>query len=352
MSVNEPHTKTPRRTRASMMRCAENMGVAPNATPRHPQAVLVKDSIAEHSDTTIQKPMLKWVGGKTQILDKLLAEFPTDMNNYREIFLGGGSVLLGLLTYVRLGIIRLRGCVYAYDLNEPLISMYKNIQSNHNELYSHLSSIIAEYNSCDDYALNRNPKNAEEARTKKENYYYWTRNRYNQLSPDGKNSAIGSAILIFLNKTCFRGVFRIGPRGFNVPYGNYTNPKIIDKKHLDEIHELIQGVVFKCSDFSVSLGEVESDDYVYLDPPYAPESENSFVGYTKCGFGIDSHAALFEQVHKLAASNKIMMSNADVPLVRDKFADERYTLLPVLCKRSINAKNPESKSKEVIIKNY
>ena len=96
----------------------------------------------------IQKPILKWVGGKTQIINNLINQFPIEINNYYEIFLGGGSVLLALLTYIKNGIINIQGNIYAYDLNEPLIYTYKNIQSNHNELYIELQKIIIDFNSC------------------------------------------------------------------------------------------------------------------------------------------------------------------------------------------------------------
>ena len=178
---------------------------------------------------TIPKPILKWVGGKTQILDKLIVEFPTEINNYREIFLGGGSVLLTLLSYVKNGIIKIHGNIYAYDLNEPLIYIYINIQSNHNELYNEIQKLITEFNSCGDGEINRTPKNIDDAKIAKENYYYWFRSEYNKLSVNDKKTTIGSAMFIFLNKTCFRGVFRVGPKGFNVPYGHYNNPEIINK---------------------------------------------------------------------------------------------------------------------------
>ena len=84
-------------------------------------------------------------------------------------------------------------------------------------------------------------------------------------------------MFIFLNKTCFRGVFRIGPNGFNVPYGHYVNPEIINKEHLFEIHSLIQNVIFQVADFNVSLANIQSNDFIYLDPPYVPEKKNSFV---------------------------------------------------------------------------
>ena len=179
------------------------------------------------------------------------------------------------------------------------------------------------------------------------------RGEYNKLSLIDKMGILGSAMFIFLNKTCFRGVFRVGPNGFNVPYGHYKNPEIINKEHLDDIHNLIQGVIFECCDFTTSLATVEPDDFVYLDPPYAPESNTSFVGYTENGFNIKQHNILFNLIHTLTDTNKkVMMSNSDVSLVRENFTGEKYTIVSILCKRSINSKNPDAKANEVIIKNY
>ena len=294
------------------------------------------------------KPILKWVGGKTQIVDKLLQEFPTEINNYREIFLGGGSVLFAILSCVKNGAIQIRGKIRAYDANESLIGVYKNIQTNHEELYDKLQELINEMNKCGDGEINRKPANIEEARLAKENYYYWIRNKYNQLTD--KKTTTASAMFIFLNKTCFRGVFRVGPNGFNVPYGHYNNPEIVNREHLDEIHELIQGVIFECSDFTKSLESLETNDFIYLDPPYAPEKETSFVGYTENGFNMENHQTLFNVLNGTNA--KWMLSNADVKLVRDNFTDEKYKIESIVCKRSINSKNPHAKAKEVIIKNY
>jgi DNA adenine methylase len=302
------------------------------------------------------KPILKWVGGKTQILDKLITNFPLDINNYHEIFLGGGSVLLTLLTYVKNGIIKVNGNIYAYDLNEPLIYMYKNIQSNHNNLYDEIHKLILEHNECKNEEKIKKPKNIIEAQLNKENYYYWIRNKYNNLNLDEKKSIIGSAMFIFLNKTCFRGLFRVGPNGFNVPYGNYKNPEIINKEHLEEVHILIQNVIFTCSDFSNSFDNIQENDFIYLDPPYAPETDTSFVDYTETGFNLEKHNKLFEIIHELTETEKntkIMLSNADVSLVRNHFStNKKFNITSILCKRAINSKNPDAKTKEVIITNY
>jgi DNA adenine methylase len=302
---------------------------------------------------SIPKPIIKWIGGKTQIIDKLITKFPSEMNNYREIFLGGGSVLLTLLSYVKNDTIKINGNIYAYDLNEPLIYVYKNIQANHNELYDEIQKIIEEFNTCGNGKINKKPITIEEAKINKENYYYWIRSSYNKLNSDEKKTTSSSAMFIFLNKTCFRGMFRVGPNGFNVPYGHYNNPEIINREHLEEIHQLIKNVIFECCDFTTSLGKIETDDFVYLDPPYAPEKNTSFVGYTENGFGSEKHKCLFELIDKLTETDKkLLLSNADVILVREHFTKEKYEIESILCKRSINSKNPDAKAKELIIKNY
>ena len=161
-------------------------------------------------------------------------------------------------------------------------------------------------------------------------------------------------MFIFLNKTCFRGVFRVGPKGFNVPYGHYNNPEIINKEHLLEIHILIQNVVFECCDFNTSLTIVEPNDFVYLDPPYAPETDTSFVGYTENGFNIENHNKLFKLCNDEININnkKFMMSNSNTDFVKQHFTEEKYSIKVITAKRSINSKNPDAKAKEVIIKNY
>ena len=307
----------------------------------------------KYNKENITKPFLKWVGGKTQIVDKLIIKFPNEINNYHEIFLGGGSVLLTLLSYVNNGDIKINGNIYAYDLNEPLIYLYKNIQKDYNELYNEIQKIIIQFNSCGDGEINRKPKNINEAMISKENYYYWIRSEYNKLSLIDKNTIIGSSMFIFLNKTCFRGIFRIGPNGFNVPYGHYKNPEIVNKEHLKEINNLIQDVIFECCDFNISLQNIKKNDFVYLDPPYVPEKKTSFVKYNENVFNIDTHINLFNLINKLTDDNiKMILSNSDVSIVRENFTNEKYNIESILCKRTINSKKPSSKTQEVIIKNY
>jgi len=293
------------------------------------------------------KPILKWVGGKTQIIDKLLSYFPTEINDYHEIFLGGGSVLLTLLQYIKDKKIFLHGRIYAYDLNEALIYVYKNIQSNYTGLYSEIEVLINEYNSISEMkGGNKKPNSISEAKISKENYYYWIRKSYNLL--ENKKSLLSSAYFIFLNKTCFRGMYRVGPNGFNVPFGNYKNPEIVSLEHLKEVSILIKDVIFECLDYSKSIEKVQEGDTVYMDPPYAPETTNSFVGYTEQGFGLSEHQKLFNLCDNLKNVNFIM-SNAYVELVKEHF--NNYELYPIQCKRSINSKNPGAKTTEVIIRN-
>ena len=315
---------------------------------------IVKDVLTGGENIKIHKPIIKWVGGKTQIIEKVLHHFPTGINNYHEIFLGGGSVLLAFLDYVKKGLINVKGQIYAYDINDVLIYMYKNIQNNHLELYSQLQLLIADFNLCNnDGELNRKPTNIEEARQLKENYYYWIRNNYNNLSIEDKRTSLGSAYFIFLNKTCFRGMFRLGPNGFNVPYGNYKNPEIINLEYLNEIHDLIKDVIFEHKSYEDSLLNIKEDDFTYLDPPYAPEKNTSFVEYTEKGFSLEDNNKLFNIIDSLTNRDiKTLMSNSDVDLVNNYFNKKPYKIEKISCKRSINASKPGSKTNEVLIHNY
>jgi DNA adenine methylase len=296
----------------------------------------------------IQKPFLKWVGGKTQIIKEIMIKFPDEINNYHEIFLGGGSVLFAVLSSQKEGKIKINGQIYAYDLNEQLINIYKHIQSNKDELFDYMNKYWDEYDSIKGVDVNRKPNTLEEAKTSKESYYYWVRNLFNSMN---KSLVEYSAIFIFLNKTGFRGLYREGPNGFNVPYGHYTKtPKMITKEELNIINELIQYVKFECCDFSESINKVKKEDFMYLDPPYAPENSKSFVGYTTDGFNIETHNNLFKAI--IASDKKginFILSNSKVELVTDCFKD--YHIQEIEARRAINSKNPDAKTSEVIINN-
>lgn len=283
---------------------------------------------------SITKPFLKWVGGKTQILKEVLGMFPSEICNYHEPFLGGGSVLLGFLSYVKSGKITLTGKVYASDVNANLIALYKNIQERPRELIAEVKKLTG---------------NGEE-------YYYEIRTRFNTLTGAERSGVAASAMMLFLNKHGFRGMYREGPKGINVPYGNYKNPQVIDEEHILSVSELIKGVEFAVCSFTESLPKVRRDgrDFVYLDPPYAPEAETSFVGYTAGGFDAEKHKALFKLCNDLVSGGsgvKMLMSNADVLFVKEAFPTPLFRTVVISCRRAINSKNPESRTNEVLIAN-
>tara|TARA_Y100000389_G_scaffold62254_1_gene58320 strand:- start:4847 stop:5746 length:900 start_codon:yes stop_codon:yes gene_type:complete len=298
------------------------------------------------SDNKLQKPFLKWVGGKTQIINDIISKIPTEMNNYHELFLGGGSVLLSVLSLQKQNKILIKNKIYAYDINNDLINVYKNIQNNKEELYKIINLYINEYNSITGSIINRKPISIEESKTSKESYYYWIRNKYNKID---KNTIECSALFMFINKTCFRGMYREGPNGYNVPYGHYKEtPTIISKTDLDYISDLIKDVEFKHNSFTDSIKNVNEGDFVYLDPPYAPENSKSFVGYNADGFNLETHKLLFNEIKKLK-NIKFVMSNAKVDIVTNSFKD--YNCHEIVVRRAINSKNPGSTTKEVIIYN-
>jgi len=300
------------------------------------------------------KPFLKWVGGKTQIIHDVLALFPKQIHNYHEPFLGGGSVLLALLSDKS---ITVSGRIYASDINPHLIALYKNIQHHPEQLIEEVKKLADEYAKCSGSVINRKPATIEEAMTSPESYYFWIRSRFNLITKDALYMTVlasiqASAMLLFLNKTCFRGLYREGPRGFNVPFGNYKNPTIIDETHIREVSALIRDVIFTCEPYVNSLVRVSGHpegDFVYLDPPYAPETSTSFVSYTADGFSLKDHKILFSICDKIEA--RMLMSNSDVALVNEAFAGPQYTKKTVSCKRSINSKSPDSRTNEVLITN-
>ena len=308
---------------------------------------LANNNIELTKKVKIQKPFLKWVGGKTQLMEHILDRIPKEMNNYHELFLGGGSVLLAVLSLKKQNKITIKNNIYAYDINKALINVYKHIQKNKDKVYKYIQSYIGVYDKLTGTDINRKPKNLTEAKTSKESYYYWLRSEYNKMKISYKRSAL----FMVLNKLCFRGMYREGPNGNNVPYGHYKKtPEIISKTDLDNISELIKDVKFIHNSFTNSIKKVKKDDFVYLDPPYAPEDKKSFVGYVAGGFNLDLHNKLFDEIKELDKKKiKFAMSNAKVKLVTDAFKD--FNCQDIVARRAINSKNPGSKTMEVIIYN-
>ena len=316
-----------------------------------PKKKIKVKSVKKNVDITgvkFEKPFIKWVGGKTQIINSIVSKFPKKINNYHELFLGGGSVLLALLSLKKAGRIQITGNIYAYDLNNLLINVYKHIQSSKEQLYKMLSTIFKEYNGITGTIINRKPQTIEEAKTSKESYYYWTRKQFNEID---KQSIECSSMFIFLNKTCFRGVYREGPNGFNVPYGHYKKtPSFFTEVNLSELSDLIKDVKFVNCSFTDSIKNVKKGDLVYLDPPYAPETSTSFVGYTINGFCIETHKHLFTEILNLnKIKMKFVLSNAKVDLVMEYF--NKFKMEDIKARRAINSKNPEATTTEVIIYN-
>lgn len=301
--------------------------------------------------SSIQKPFLKWVGGKTQLLNCIIPKIPSVINNYHELFLGGGSVLLAVLSLQKQGSLKINGNVYAYDLNKSLIDLFNHIKCNKNEFYETITSVCNEYNSIKLLKCERDerkPESLEMALKSKESYYYWTRKLYNE-TPEGTIQK--SALFLFLNKTCFRGLYREGPNGFNVPFGNYKSQLVlITQETLDSVSDLIKNVEFIHSTFETSIKNVGTGDFAYIDPPYAPEQATSFVGYTVCGFNNELHTLLFNEIKEIdTRGGKFVMSNAKVPLVVTNFTS--FNCEDVTARRAINSKNPDATTTEVVIYN-
>ena len=308
------------------------------------------------SEVVPERPFLKWVGGKTQIIGDVLGLFPTEMVNYHEPFVGGGSVLLALLSARRSGAIKVTGTVNASDVNPTLIGLYKHVQERPDALVAEVERLVAERAACGsngaDGPFSRTPATLQEALLNPESHYYWVRAAFNAMSAEERLTVKGSATFLFLNKTCFRGVYREGPRGFNVPYGHYKNPSVIDGAHVRAVSALLQGVVFVCRPFGEALRGATAGDFAYLDPPYAPEQDTSFVGYTSDGFDLDAHRALFKACDELKGRDiRMLMSNADVALVREAFPSSRYATRVVSCRRAIHSKEPDARTNEVLITN-
>ena len=266
-------------------------------------------------------PIVKWVGGKRQLMFELLKNMPETYNRYFEPFIGGGALFFELQPQ--------NG--YISDMNEELINLYSVVRDD-------------VYNLIDD--LNKHKISKE--------YFLKIRNidrteKYNKLSDIQKASRF-----IYLNRTCFNGLYRVNSQGqFNVPFGNYKTPRIVDTENLINCSKLLKNTEICCADFSEILKKVQKGDFVYFDPPYVPLNEtSSFTSYTKYGFDLDMQFKLRDVCDELDSMGVMfMLSNSDTKLVNELYSN--YEIKKVFASRAINANgNGRGKITEVLVRNY
>lgn len=299
------------------------------------------------------KPFLKWAGGKTQLLDELVSRLPEIVKDtkyiesYIEPFVGGGAMFFYLKNNFMI-----RNS-FLFDVNPELVVGYTTMQKDHKKLTVLLQEIEKEYLSRSD--------------EEREKYYYVVRDKYNRqishfdYSCYNDSWAERASYLIFLNKTCFNGLFRQNKKGhFNVPYGSYKNPRICCTENIAEVHKALQNTEIFCSDFSESEKYIKKGSLVYFDPPYRPlNSTASFTDYAKEGFDDKDQkklAKFFKDMDKRGAY--LILSNSDPKNenTEDNFFDElykEYTINRVLASRMINCQGSKrGHISELIITNY
>ena len=292
----------------------------------------------------IAKPFLKWAGGKTQLISDIERTLPTEITKekftYIEPFVGSGAVLFWMLNNFP----KLEKAVIN-DINEDLINTYKTIASNPKELISILEILQNEFHN-----LEGNEEN-------KKLYYYQKRELYNTRKEEKSGQA---ALFIFLNRTCFNGLYRVNSKNlYNVPMGGYKKPTICDKENILAVSNALQKVEILNGDFEQTLDYANNNSLFYFDPPYKPLSEtSSFNSYAKDEFNDSEQIRLRDFCNKLDVLNHTwILSNSDVKgkNENDNFFDDLYSdfnIQRVDARRSINA-NPEKRGKltELLITN-
>ena len=292
------------------------------------------------------KPFLKWAGGKGQLLREIEKYYPFGsgvITKYAEPFVGGGAVLFDILSKYNLKEI------YISDINAELINTYVTVRDYIEELIKLLKT----------YQLEYVPLETEDRKS----YYMAKRKQFNDLKVNGNEAENieKAALMIFLNKTCFNGLFRVNKKGlFNVPMGAYKNPLICDEKNLRAVSDKLQNVKIVCGDYRKSADFIDEHTFVYFDPPYRPLTETaSFTAYTENLFNDEEQielAEFVESMHKKGA--KIVVSNSAPKNsnTEDDFFDNIYSahkIKRVEATRMINC-NSESrgKIKELLISNF
>ena len=276
------------------------------------------------------KPFLKWVGGKSQLIEVIQDRYPESIgeqiDKYCEPFVGGGAVLFDLLNRYDFSKVLIN------DINQDLVNAYIQIRDNSQALISRLAELQDEFHTANDEI--------------RKQIYYSVRDRFNALDVKEDNDKIEKAsLLIFLNKTCFNGLYRVNRKGeFNVPMGAYKNPLICDKENIEAVSELLQNVDVRCGDYKETLDFIDADTFVYIDPPYRPLSKTaSFTAYASGGFGDKEQIELRDYVNEINARGaRTLISNSD-PKNEDRgdeFFDKlyrRYQIDRVPAKRMINS---------------
>lgn len=282
------------------------------------------------------KPFLKWAGGKGQLLGQIAQHLPAELKEgnltkYAEPFIGGGAVFYLIANDFDVSEF------FISDMNEDLVLAYSTIQQQVGGLIERLDEIQRQYRQYD-------PDRRKE-------YFYETRQLFNQrrvggaLPLSGQDKALHVARLVFLNRTCFNGLYRVNSRGeFNVPFGNYRNPKICDAKNLRAVSESFQSAEIRYGDFTTCRDFVDEQTFVYLDPPYRPISRtSSFNSYSK-GIFDDNEQVRLSLFYKdmNCAGAKLMLSNSDPQNLdpHDTFFEDLYkgfNIQKVVAKRAINS---------------
>lgn len=293
---------------------------------------------------TVAKPFLKWAGGKTQLIADIEKALPKNLLKdefiYIEPFVGSGAVLFWMLNNFP----NLKKAIIN-DINEDLINTYKVIAT-----YPHKLIQVLELFQNEFYLL-------EDKIDEKKEYYYKKRTLYNTRKEDIITQA---ALFIFLNRTCFNGLYRVNKNNeFNVPMGSYKRPTICDKENIEAVSKALQNVEILCGDFEQTLNYITNNSLFYFDPPYKPLSEtSSFNAYTKDEFNDKEQIRLRNFCHKLEKlGHKWLLSNSDVKGkdVNNNFFDDiysKFSILRVKARRNINA-NPEKRGEltELLITN-
>ena len=291
------------------------------------------------------KPFLKWAGGKGQLLSTIRKFYPpklgTEINKYCEPMVGAGAVLFDVLNTYEME------QVYICDTNIELINVYQVIKENVNALIDLLSVYEAQH-------LKKSDEDRKE-------YYYLQRDLFNKeiQKPTKANSLLRSALFIYLNKTCFNGLYRVNKKGlFNVPMGAYKNPKICDIENLKKTSELLQCVTIMSGDYTCLEKKIDENTFVYFDPPYRPLTKTSeFTSYNAVEFDDEAQIRLAEFIKSLKKS-KVMASNSDPKNVddNDDFFDDLYSglnIYRVSANRAINSQGKNrGKINELLITNY